>query len=890
MNKFIKKRLGFTIVELIVVITVIGILAAIVTISYSNITKKAKISIVQNDLSSAIKQLENEKTLTDNYPLTLESVNNNSGLNTNDNLIYNYSVVGTNYCMSASYLDDPLTSYVVTNDTNSVSAGSCVNSWKKVSGGASGFCAINYKNETFCWGENSEGQLGDGTYVGRISPTKISAGEIPDDVYLVDIEPGDDFTCGLGSNGKAYCWGGNWYGQLGTGSAALRNIPTPVEVASGAIPTGVSIKSITVGARSSCVIDTNNATYCWGHGADGAIGDGYTTSRYSPTLISNGEIPGGVYLEEVKTSVSLFCGLGSNDKVYCWGQNYYKGVGNDSTVDATSPKVVLDGVMPGGTLIKDFAVGGYHACAVSTDDDIYCWGFNREGTLGDGTLTDSGTPVKVLAGEIPANSQIVDIESGWYFTCAKTDENKVYCWGANSGQELGNDSGVDSNTPVEITNLVIPDDTTISSWSSAVNTQCAITNKNGAIYCWGDNMSGELGLGTSNNKNSPTATWNGEMPTGVDVQKVVVGNFHGCLLATNNKVYCWAHSQIDNDSNVPVEVPQGEIPDGVTLVDIISGWSSNCVIGDDGWAYCWGYDYGGNLGNGTEGNKLTPTAISQGEIPDGVTIETVVSGGRYSCALSSNDKVYCWGDNTYGQLGNGTTTSSTTPVEVLQGAIPGGVTIKSIAEMTSGGYHTCVIGSNNIAYCWGENNYGQIGDNTTTNRSTPVATVTTSVPSGVTAKSISAGLYNTCMIGSDNKIYCWGLNGSYELGYSVQCYIPRPYPANMGEIPSGEIKYIATGRDRTCAIASNDKAYCWGSDVFGTLGHGDWGDYSYRPRVVADGETANGTFSTISPGYLFVCGTSLDNKSYCWGAGYRGGLLGNGVDDFLGYPAPIQQF
>jgi prepilin-type N-terminal cleavage/methylation domain-containing protein len=885
-----KNNSGFTITELLVVIVVISILATISYVSFSNISSRTKISAVKSDLTNAYKQLEIDRIKNNSYPTSIESANEGLGLQRNNNLTYNYSVVGSNFCLSATYLNDPLTSHVISSDNNAVTQGSCANSWKKVSSGANGHCAINYKNETFCWGANAAGQIGDGTYIGRITPTKIASGAIPSDVYLIDIDQGEEHTCGLGSNGKMYCWGANWTGQIGINSTSPRFVLTPTLVQNGAIPADVTIKSFAASAYNTCAIGSNNATYCWGYGSDGQNGDGNSTRRTVPTTTIRGDMPVGVYLTSIKSNVETFCGLASNSRVYCWGGNYFGAIGNDSTINVNRPTAVLSGSMPADVVIKDLAVGGYHACAVSTLNNIYCWGYNSNGSLSNGTFNQSGIPTTALKGEIPSDAVIESIYSGWYVTCVITDNTETYCWGENINQTLGNNTMTNSNTPVKITNLVIPDDTKILSVEIAVSSACAITTKNGSIYCWGDNMSGELGLGITNNRNSPTLTHDGEIPNGVSVIKSVTSNFFGCLLASNEKAYCWGHTPVGLDANTPIEIEHGSTPSNVTFKDISAGWSDLCLIGSDEWLYCLGSNNHGSVGNGssTAVNSLVP--ISRGAIPEGVTIKKVSSGGYHNCVLGSDKKVYCWGHNTYGSLGNGNTTASSVPVEVLQGAIPDGITIEYLADMSSGGYHNCVIGSNNSTYCWGRNNYGQLGDNSVINKTSPVLISAGNIPSGTYARSVSSGIYNTCINASNNLIYCWGLNDKYQLGWNTLNYVTTPRSTARGEIPTGIIKQLITGRDRTCAIASNDKAYCWGSDEFGSLGHGDWGDYSYLPRMVVNGESVNGTFKSISPGFLFTCGTSVDNKSYCWGSGYRAGLLGNNSNDHLGYPQPIAQF
>jgi prepilin-type N-terminal cleavage/methylation domain-containing protein len=890
---------GFTVTELIIVIVVIGVLAIASLVSYAGIARQAAGTTLMYDLIESARQLETDKARNDIYPATVGAANNSAGLSKSPNTVYQYNVVGKNYCLGASYLTDPSATYRITSDTNSVSEGSCANSWKVIGAGANGMCGINFNNATYCWGSNYDGAIGDNTYTDRISPTLISVGAIPAGVYLTSIDMGDDHSCGIGSNNRIYCWGANWAGQGGTGATSPSYNKTATVVATGAIPAGVTIKSIAAGSLHTCALGSNGRVYCWGYGADGAIGNGAFSNATSPALVSTGAIPGGVTIESIKASNGFTCGLGSNGKVYCWGDNYLGQLGDNTTTNRNTPVAVLAGAVPGGVTLKNLTVGAYHSCATASDNNVYCWGFNAMGQLGSGNTTDSKIPVKLLSGEIPGGTTLTSLEAGWYFTCGIGSNDLTYCWGDNSYQEIGNSSVSSGTSPMAVTGVSLPSDTKISQLSGGVSYMCGLTKASGTTYCWGDNMSGQLGIGITNNKNAPVAVSRGSMPGGVTVQKVSTSNFHSCLLGSDGKTYCWGYglrSELGNGtdgmSNVPVTVVQGAIPGGVTATDVVTGWGHTCILGTNGWVYCWGDGTNGQLGNGANGSSNTPVAISQGAIPGGVTLTSIVQGGNFTCALGSNSKAYCWGDNIWAVsvgIGDGTTLARNTPVAVAQGAMPGGVTVKSLAVSGIAGFHMCLIGSDDKSYCWGKNWAGALGDGTQTDRTSPVAVLAGAVPGGTTPKSISVGNYHTCMVGSNDKIYCWGLNNSSELGVSGG-FRTTPVATLTGSMPAGVIKSVFAGRDKTCAIGSSDRAYCWGSNQFGNLGVGVWSDYNYNPVTVANGEMLTGTFKSVSPGFLHSCGVSLDNKAYCWGSGYRGGLLGNGAIDFLGYPKPIASF
>ena len=208
--------------------------------------------------------------------------------------------------------------------------------------------------------------------------------------------------------------------------------------------------------------------------------------------------------------------------------------------------------------------------------------------------------------------------------------------------------------------------------------------------------------------------------------------------------------------------------------------------------------------------------------------------GSRACAISLSNRAYCWGSGSSGQLGNNSTTNSSIPVAVNTTGVLAGKTIKQIS---AGSLYTCAVASDNKAYCWGRGDLGQLGNNSTTNSSIPVAVNTTGVLAGKTIKQISAGSFHTCAIASDNKAYCWGSGTSGQLGNNLYTNSSIPVAVNTTGVLAGKtIKQISAGTSHTCAIASDDKAYCWGSGSFGALGNNSAANSSVPVRVYAPKE------------------------------------------------------
>lgn len=370
---------------------------------------------------------------------------------------------------------------------------------------------------------------------------------------------------------------------------------------------------------------------------------------------------------------------------------------------------------------------------------------------------------------------------------------------------------------------------------------CGIAN-NFKAYCWGWNSNGQLGNNSADNEDHtyPVAVYTtGTQMDGKAIKSISAGSDSTCAIDSDDKAYCWGgngEGELGNNlyptpSYVPSPVTTtGTAMDGKTFLSISVGEDHACAVASDHQAYCWGADYDHQLGNIPGGESHTAVAVYTGGTLNGKTVKYMSTSSRHTCVIASDDKAYCWGDNGYGGLGNNDDSSSAAPVAVdMSGAISG-KTIKSIAVGT---YHTCAIASDGQAYCWGWNNYGQLGNNTIpVNSLVPAPIVTAGTPlDGKTILSISASgsSYHTCAIAYDNKVYCWGENSNGAVGDGTQGVgnnklLPTAV-LTSGALSGKTIKYISAGggNDYTLAIDSDGKAYSWGGDEYGQLGR-SWDD------------------------------------------------------------------
>jgi alpha-tubulin suppressor-like RCC1 family protein len=337
---------------------------------------------------------------------------------------------------------------------------------------------------------------------------------------------------------------------------------------------------------------------------------------------------------------------------------------------------------------------------------MYCWGRNSMGQLGDSTAANSSVPVTVYQLGVTFTS----FTAGQLHNCALTSAGQAYCWGANADSRLG-----DSTTALPLRPIpVLPLGAVAFTSLGAGNAHTCGTTALGQAYCWGTNSWGQIGDSTTVSPFFPVAV---HQQTGVSFTQVAAGNNFTCALDGTGQAWCWGYAAggaLGNNSvstkRYPVTVQQ---PGGVTFTGVYTEYDHVCALDTGGQAYCWGNNAWYQLGDNTTTTRKVPTAVLQ---PAGVTFTQLTLGSSFTCGLTSAGQAYCWGNNGNGQLGIGSTANpNPLPVAVSQ---PAGVTFTSIkAEAAS----ACGLDGNGQAWCWGANSWGQVGDGTTTQRTTPVA-------------------------------------------------------------------------------------------------------------------------------------------------------------------------
>jgi alpha-tubulin suppressor-like RCC1 family protein len=566
-----------------------------------------------------------------------------------------------------------------------------------ISAGGSHTCALTAGSGVKCWGENSSGQLGNASNSTSYTPVDV----VSLTSGVSKISAGVNHTCAVTTTGAAKCWGYNTYGQLGDGSYSSRAVPGLVSGLSSGVAT------IAAGRTSSCAITTGGAALCWGNNQNGQLGNGDHLNRLTPANVVG--LSGGVSAIHAGGDMQT-CAI-QNGYLYCWGKNDgFTSLASGFPAFETTPKDAL-GVNHD---MQAISTGKFHTCALTTGGGVKCWGWNSStgitpipdygGQLGSDDYAQRLIPADVSG----LTGGVIAIAAGYEYTCALTSAGGVKCWGQNELGQLGDGTFTAHKLPADVSGLT----SGVIAISAYASHTCALTSGHG-LKCWGYNLSGQLGNGTTGYASTPVDV------TGLTsgVASVSVGVEHTCAVTTTGGAKCWGNNSLGaigdgtqyNQRKIPVDV--SGLTSGVTAIQ--AGNNSTCAIVNGG-AKCWGYNEYGKVGDGTHTDRIVPTDVY--DLASGVSALAV--GPNHACALTTAGQAKCWGRNASGELGDGTTSDHTVPM-LVSGLTSGVTAISANGESEKG--RTCVVANNGSLKCWGDNQYGQLGNGGAVVQAIPVA-------------------------------------------------------------------------------------------------------------------------------------------------------------------------
>ena len=642
----------------------------------------------------------------------------------------------------------------------------------------------------------------------------------------------------------AQSFGYNASGQLGDGTTTDHYISQKVSNAAG---TGALTKIVAQagGSAHSLALAADGTVWAWGDNSSGALGDGTTTNRTVPVhvMANTGNMLTHVIAISAGTSHSL--ALAADGTVWAWGSNLLGQLGNGSTTDSQV-------AVPVKTLgnVTAIASGAYHSMALDGTGKVYVWGNDGAGELGNGFANSAphSTPTAVAT-----LSSITAIASGGYHLLAIRADGTAFAWGSNANKQLGDGTNTDRYRPVSV--LTTTGGPAFSGvMAIAAGAAHSLLLSYGKVYAWGSNANGQIGDGTTVTRGNPTL-----VPGLSNVRSLAAGAYHNLALV-QGKVYAWGNNYYGQlgtggtTTAAPLGITAPVPVSGLGQVSAIAAGDFHTLItrtDTDGAQFAVGSNAAGQLGDNTTINRTNPvtTLASAGILGD---IIATTGGQSHSLALTSEGVVYAWGDNTFGQLGDGTFTAHGTAKQVIG--------LPPIIALSAGLAHNIALAADNTVWTWGYNNQGQLGDGTLINRSTPVQ-----VSNATGAIGIAAGGKHSLIVRVDGQVFGWGNNLEGELGDGT--FTSRTAPTPVSGLTLA--KSVGAGSLHSLAVTAGGSLYAWGSNAKGQLGDGTTVTRS-TATLAATGTkaAAGGDAHTLR----------LSTDGHVSGVGFNGkGQLGNGT-------------
>ena len=713
-------------------------------------------------------------------------------------------------------------------------------------------CAVLDDGTVRCWGDNTFGQVGDGT---NATP-KLAAVKVSGLANIISVSAGYSHTCAVHAFGAVFCWGANTFGELGDGTSN-NNKFTPVQAK------GIdSVTAVAAGGGFTCALRSNGTVWCWGGGTAGQLGNGTSgvgTQSLTPVQVKT-SAPAIAITAGQNHACALLLDSTAGAIVQCWGNNAQGQLG-DGTFRLQPTPVTVGGL----SNVVDIAAGERHTCALLALGNVQCWGYNGEGQIGNGASGgDVGAPAPVVVNARfdPMEFNAVAVSAGGNHSCAILVDGSLRCWGDDTFGQLG-DTKMNNVRPIA--------DTPVFGLNDALEIvtgnkhTCAVETVNFTGRCWGDNSAGQLGNGLTNPASVPNTVAGVPGSTGIGARGIRAGNRWTCARRGNGTLACWGGTgstpagpnpvaiaglsdalslglsssntcavESSGDINCFDDATRQPIPLGTSFKTAISfGVAHSCELFSYGTPVC-----AGSNSRGQTGFNGTPSIGVLNQLGGAVM---VAAGAFHTCALIVDGTVYCWGDNTAGQLGNGTVGGISNYAVQVQG-LNNIVAISAGTDPGSGGLGTrsfmCALSATGTVSCWGAGAGGQLGNGSIN----PTQSVAQAVFGITNAVAIAAGGSHACAVLADGSAKCWGSNSSLQLGARDTTPIqttPVPVISSIQVINGltfafslSPIAAISAGTSHTCAIVATGQPLCWGDNAAGEIGDGATGTPVARPTAV----------------------------------------------------------
>ncbi len=784
---------------------------------------------------------------------------------------------------------------------------------------------ISNDGKLFAWGKNNYGQLGDGTMTDRPIPTQIGTAS-----NWEDIGCGYEYSMAINSDGKLFGWGNNLNGQLGDGTATNRNSPTQ-------IGTSADWEDIACGNNHTIATRSDGRLFAWGYNAYGQLGDTTYLSKYNPVQVGT-----SANWEYIACGNYHNMAINSDGKLFGWGNNTYGQLGDGTLTNRN--RLTQIGT---ATDWKYVACGNYYSIGVKKDGKLFAWGYNANGQLGDGTTVDKITPI-----QIGTATDWAYVVCGYAHSMAIKNDGKLFVWGYNAYGQLGDGTVISRLTPTQISTAI--------DWKYIAGGYIhSIGIKNdGKIFTWGNNTYGQLGSETITNGSIPnlieldltaptvlsTSPMNNatNIPVNTSINVTFSEKMDAVTLNTNTFTVGGVAGTVTYTGNTATFTPLSTLEYNTQYTVVITtgakDFASRAITSNYTWQFTTGQDgtpptiYSTNPANNAKNVLNVPRITATfSETMDSTTFNTntftvggvtgivsynrrtaiftptsslldntnyiatiksgvkdkagfllasdyvwnftignkskwgkIASGQNHNLMIKSNGKLFAWGYNNYGQLGDGTTSERRFPTQIGTAA--------DWAYVACGYYHSMAIKNDGSLYAWGGNGDYQLGDGTSINKNVP-----TQIGTATDWAFIACGYYHSIAIKNDGRLFAWGRNDSGQLGDGTNT--DRYAPTQIGS--DSDWVFVACGLDYSIGIKSDGRLFAWGLNSNLQLGDGTLTDRNVPTQI----GTAT-DWAYVACGVSHTIATKSDGKLFAWGWN-SDGQLGDGTTINRSVPTQI---
>jgi alpha-tubulin suppressor-like RCC1 family protein len=796
-----------------------------------------------------------------------------------------------------------------------------------VAAGTSFSLALCSDGRVAAWGLNSSGQLGNGTTTTTTTPALVDYSGVLTGRMVSAISAGSTHCLALCSDGTLVAWGNNTSGKLGNGGSTQSTVPVAVDQSGSLL--GKQVVAIAAGSGHSLALCSDGSVAAWGSNTSGQLGTGLTASSQTPVPVSTATALNGVVVTRIAAGANHALALARDGRVFAWGSNTEFQLGIEGfSISRVPIPVAMTGALSGKHIVA-VSAGTYHSVVLANDGSLAGWGNNASGQLGDSSTTSTAVPVATdmtltvpgarficfgagsasshqlaVVAEPPAPRLVVehpqgtglpngegtvsfplsDIGNGAALTVTLRNSGTASLSGlafATNGPAAGDfqvTAGPDVIEPGSSGLLEITFSAT-SAGPRVANLRIASN----------DPLAPEFNLALSGaGRGTIVAVTGGPAKPAVEFESLIAtgSTLHlsldrappsGAVLPviriTGRNLIAGVFSNLTHGQGLELFFAGKGFP---FVANYFGGSGNDLVLVPAGSrALSWGSNTYGQLGTGDTAPNLLPVSVRASGVLAGRTVTSLAAGERHSIALCADGFVASWGNNSSGQLGRGSFSSSTSPVAVNTAA--GALAGKTVVMIGAGSFHSLALCADGTVVSWGQGFSGQLGNGSTSESGLPVAVTTSGILAGKSVVAIAAGANHNLALCHDGSLVAWGDDSSGQLGNGISGDSAVPLAVTQSGVLAGKsVSAIAAGKTHSLALCDDGSIASWGSNTSGALGDGTTTTRQLPVLVSTTGVLAGRRAVAIAAGDGFSMALCEDGFLAAWGSN-SGGRLGDGT-------------